>query len=220
MESSHVNFKPFVGKHYKEGFGPQKDLILVLGESFPCRYRKECGDCTLENCRKMGFPDDEFSEAPTKTVQYYLDDRSSNQTFLCFERSVLGKDTTLEESEVFWSHLAFYNFFQKCFMKEDGARTCPEFGDWDYSEEAFKEVLANLNPDKIIVWGCRLYDFLPDWDGSGTIISCGEGKTDVWTYDLGGKKIPCMKIYHPSTPLGKSRDYWHQFYKVFLGLEK
>ncbi len=43
-------------------------------------------------------------------------------------------------------------------------------------------------------------------------------KTEVWTYEIKGKKIPAMMVYHPSSSKGKKREYWHQFYKKFLGL--
>lgn len=92
------------------------------------------------------------------------------QTFLCFERAVLGK----------------------------------------------KEILEEYLPDYIIVWGNRLYEGLPDWNGEHAILKVSENdKTDVWIYTINGKRIPAMRVLHPSSPVGKNWMYWHAFYEDF-----
>ena len=50
-------------------------------------------------------------------------------------------------------------------------------------------------PDYIIVWGARLSNGLSDWDGEGSILQINENaKTDVWTYNIKGKRIPAIKV--------------------------
>ena len=72
-------------------------------------------------------------------------------------------------------------------------------------------------PDYIIVWGVRLYNGLPNWEGKHSLLQISENDyTDVWTYSIKGKQIPAIKVYHPSTPIGKSWPYWHDVYCKFF----
>ena len=72
-------------------------------------------------------------------------------------------------------------------------------------------------PDKIIVWGVRLYNGLPDLGGRGSKLKITNADTaDVWHYTIGGKEIPALKIHHPSCPTGKNWDYWHGVISKFL----
>ena len=69
-------------------------------------------------------------------------------------------------------------------------------------------------PDYIIVWGVRLYNGLPDWNGVGSKLFINEhDSTDIWSYTINGKSIPAIKVHHPSSPSGKSWSFWHEFYK-------
>ena len=85
---------------------------------------------------------------------------------------------------------------------------------------SFKELLEIYLPDYIIVWGARLYNYwLPDWGGNGSVLQIRDNaKTDVWTYTIKGKRISAIKVHHPSSPSGKSWNYWHEFYKKFLNI--
>ena len=88
-----------------------------------------------------------------------------------------------------------------------------------YFDMSLKELLEEYLPDYIIVWGKRLYGGLPNWNGESSILQINEkAKTDVWTYNIKGKRIPAIKVHHPSSPSGKRWIYWHEFYKEFLHL--
>ena len=112
--------------------------------------------------------------------------------------------------------LFFYNYIQ---YAQSAARQSPQPEHWAKSECAFKELLEEYLPDYIIVWGVRLYGGLPNWNGESSILQINEkAKTDVWTYNIKGKRIPAIKVHHPSSPSGKRWIYWHEFYKEFLHL--
>ena len=108
----------------------------------------------------------------------------------------------------------FYNFFQK---STTGPRTAPDMTVQQESEEAFHELLEQYQPDAIIVWGQRLYNLLPAWDGTESSIEVDGDSCPVWYYPIKGKNIPAMRIYHPSAPAGKNWGLWHQFHKAFIG---
>ncbi len=51
------------------------------------------------------------------------------------------------------------------------------------------------------------------WNSDETILEIdNENKTPMRIYEINGKRIQTLCVYHPSTPKGKSWSYWHQFY--------
>lgn len=214
---SKINFRPWVGKNY-QSTGYKGKRILVLGESHYCIKDLEPGGRCCPLCKKENMKDDCYSQTEdvVNTFIHYYDGERYLQTFLCFERAIVGKELTQEEREELWQSVMFYNYIQ---FSQSGARIAPQADHWEKSELAFRELLEEYMPDYIIVWGARLYNGLPNWDGEGSVLQISENaKTDVWTYNVKGKRIPAIKVHHPSSPSGKSWNYWHEFYKKFLNI--
>ena len=194
---SKIFFKPWVGSEYYSG-GVYSKRVLVLGES-------HYGDA----------PD--TSDDTIGTIKEFVYDywgEPYQQTFLCFERALAGREINQEEREQLWNSVMFYNYFQK---STTGPRTAPDMTAKKESEEAFRELLEQYQPDFIIVWGARLYQLLPAWDGTETKIKISDDSTPVWHYKINGKTILAMSIHHPSSPTGKDWTYWHMFHKAFIG---
>ena len=208
-----VNFRPWVGENYfSKGFKNKR--VLVLGESHYCDEQLEGRRC-YPICAKEKMREECFSQTEDVIGDYVYSYTGSRyeQTFLCFGRAVLGKELSQEEREDFWQSIVFYNYIQFC---QDGARKPIKQEYWEISELAFKEILEEYLPDYIIVWGNRLYEGLPDWNGEHAILKVSENdKTDVWIYTINGKRIPAMRVLHPSSPVGKNWMYWHAFYEDF-----
>lgn len=194
---SKIFFQPWVGSDYNTGgvFGKK---VLVLGES-------HYGDAPDQT-------DDTIGTIKEFVYEYWGE--SYQQTFLCFERALAGREISQEEREQLWNSIMFYNYFQK---STTGPRTAPDMTVQKESEEAFRELLEQYQPDAIIVWGQRLYNLLPVWDGTETTIKVDNDSTRVWHYNIKGKTIPAMSVHHPSAPTGKDWTYWHQFHKSFIG---
>lgn len=212
-----VNFRPWVGSDYETGgiFGKK---ILVLGESHYCNKELVEGGKCFPECKCELMNEDCYSQ----TVQVVYDfihnyeGESYHQTFLCFERALMGRELSGDESEKLWNSVAFYNYFQ---YSQPGPRQPLANNVSKDSEEALYQILSILSPDYVIVWGMRCYERLPDLDGYGDQITIeGGDSAPVWMYTINGKKIPAMRVYHPSIPDGKKWRYWHLFYKQFLGL--
>ena len=218
----HINFLPWVGKNYNLGVGSQNLKFLVLGESHYCYDlgSGKCKNCNLANCLNLGYTKDSFQN---QTIEYISDlvysytGAEYQQTAICFERAVMGKQLNDSERKEFWNKVIFYNYFQKCLPKVGSERTPVTKNDLIGAEEGLKELLIQYKPDRVVVWGSRLYNLLPNWNGTPSkIILDDNSETDVWTYIIEEKQIPFMKVHHPSTPSGKSWSHWHNFYKLFL----
>ena len=219
---SHINFIPWVGENYAQGVGRNNLKLLVLGESHYCHNLGcgKCKDCNLANCLKLGYSKDDFGN---QTIEYIFDlvysytGAEYQQTAICFERAVMGKPLADSERKEFWNKVIFYNYIQKCLPKVPSERTPVIKNDLIGAEESLKELLLEYKPDRVVVWGSRLYNLLPAWNGTASKITISDNsQTDVWNYTIGGKQIPFMKVHHPSTPSGKSWSHWHNFYKLFL----
>ena len=93
---------------------------------------------------------------------------------------------------------------------------------WDCSEDvvdldAFFEVLENLRPDLIIVWGVtRMWNNMPSagWDEGEAMVIDGYEIKNGW-YTLGNRhRVRAIWVYHPSA--GYSWDWWNKVIKEVL----
>ena len=200
----HVFFKPWIGKNYETGgiFGKK---ILVLGESHYCTDTNciQCGIKYASECKDMNT---------SELIQWMLDGNTDKwiPTFKKFERSLVNEETTPERSNEIWNSVAFFNFLQVA-MK--GTRRGGTKEDYAEGRKAFLEVMEELQPDLIIVWGTsRLYPNLPDvedgWIGGEPLV------VDNWSVPNGyyqlknGKKSRVIAVYHPSAAY--SWDWWYK----------
>ena len=198
-----VFFKPWVGKDYNSGgiFGKR---ILALGESHYCGEScKDCGNvCNAGGCADF---------TSRNCIEILLEGETGpwTNTMLKFERSLVNHNTDLEERRGIWNSIAFYNYVQKA---QDGSRKAPEWVDFRNSENAFFEVLDELRPDLMLVWGVtRMYDNLPGgerWREGEELVIDGYKVKNGYYRQSDGKETRVLWLYHPST--GYSWDWWHK----------
>lgn len=205
----HVFFEPWIGKDYETG-GIFSKKILVLGESHYCGNPECNGKCGFRD-----FPEGGCEDFTHNTVIGYLNGAKGGwtSTYLKFEKSLYdaSKENNFKErDERIWNSLAFFNFLQVDMVEARKGGT-PE--DYEEGRKAFLEVINELEPDLIIVWGTtRLYNNLPGradgWmDGEEFVV-------DNWSVPNGyyqlksGKKSRVIAVYHPST--GYSWDWWYK----------
>ena len=112
----------------------------MLGES---HY---CGDACAD-CGSLGHP--ECADFTRKVVADYLNPANEREgwmnTYLKFERSLVGHETTPDESQRIWDDIAFYNY-----LLQEGGRVrafcvChPSAGyDWSYWHKVIKKVAVD-----------------------------------------------------------------------------
>jgi len=205
---SAVFFSPRIGKDYARGgiFGKR---ILALGESHYCGTG--CADCG--ECGKHP----ECSDFTTKVVNWCLDPSVERErwmnTYLKFERSLVGHETTPVESRKIWDSIAFYNFLQ---VAMGGAREAGTNQQYRAASEPFMQILEELQPDVLIVWGVRLWNNIPNrnWaDGSKVAVDGYDVQNGYYTLSS-GKKVKVVCVYHPS--VGYDWSFWHKVIDNFI----
>ena len=182
----HVFFYPWVGKDYSTGgIFPKK--ILIVGESHYCGNEDCNGKCGFRD-----FPEGGCENFTKDTIMKYLSGDCTDgwtRTFKKFERSLINKETSLEESYQIWQSLAFFNYLQVAMEK---ARESGTMEDYKNAEKAFFEVIEELQPDLIIVWGVgKLFNNLPDdrWTRGNQLIVDGYDVKNGYYQLNNGKQI-------------------------------
>ena len=187
---SKVFFKPWIGKQYPEN-GYNGIKIFLLGES---HY---CGDC-LAPCP------DYFSEKCKNMTNRYVQDflnykrgigihKTYMTTYTRFINIFIGKRVSNDELIDFWNSVVFYSYVQ---IAMDNPRQAPSWDDFETGDEPFIEVMQNLQPDVIIVWGKMLWEKMPFREGNKDFLN--RQGWPLYYYSNNGKEIPAMGIYHPS----------------------
>lgn len=210
----YVNFNPWVGeKYFTEGFCKIK--LLILGESHYCSGNlSDSGKCApICQKEKMESSCFDFTNDVMKEYLKCHDGLDWHNTFLSFERNLFNKNLSQIESRDFWDRVIFFNYIQFA-LPSAGVKPNDEF--WVPSEKAFREILDYYMPDKIIAWGTRLCNGLPDWGRHHSIIQVDNYQTDIWKYTIKDKVIPVLKVHHPCCPKGKAREKWFKLYNKFL----
>lgn len=221
-----VKFLPWVGTNYEYGikgfdengiivYGTKEDpgkKILVVGES--------------HYCANLADDKSKLSELTQIIIADLINPNSEwepyKNTYTKFIKSLTGYLDNLEfnDKKEAWEHLAFCNYVQEPMT---GPRLSPTSEDFKNSEEAFWEILNELKPDLIIIWGARLYNNLPqegkqledleiewiDEDGDKDTIYI-----ELWSYKINGCVIPIMGITHPST--GFDTKFWNKALSIFI----
>jgi hypothetical protein len=202
-------FEPWIGS----GYSQKNYKILVIGDSHYCGGHERCGvkgNCSFEEMKDCN----DFTQV---TVKSYIDFRKNigekhgwmTKTFYPFDKIFYGKENvTMEESLELWNSISFYNFLQTAYIEE---ATNVFYSNTDYilSSPLCYNVIKELRPNLIIVWGNRAYNHLPNtnWE-DGTNYYNGKYLID--------NEIKCIRIYHPSRA---NVSYWHSVLTDFIGME-
>lgn len=184
--------------------------IMVLGESHYCE--EGCADCgNLANHR-------ECANFTNDVVNDYLNENLERErwmnTFLKFERSLVGHETDWAECKQIWQSVMFYNYLQAAM---GGPRKAGANEQYEHASHVFYEVIDKYLPQYIIVWGSRLWTYLPGdsrWhDGKPIVVD--NYKVLTGSYSLSnGSTAKIMTVNHPS--VGYSWDWWYRAIKEFL----
>lgn len=212
MTMENVFFLPFVGRDYLSGgiFGQR---VMVLGESHYCG----------ERCAGCGVPGQagDCAAFTSGVIERYLDPKAEREpwmnTYLKFERSLVGHETDQAEREKIWQSLLFFNYLQ---VAMDETRKAGTHEQYQQAQKAFYETLDQYRPESVIVWGKRLWNYLPGeerWRAEEDLVVDGEHvATGSYALD-NGQRARVTAVYHPSA--GYSWDWWHKVITRFLNLK-
>lgn len=204
-------FKPWIGSEYQQ----KNYKILVIGDSHYCGGCDRCGvygNCSFEEM-------EDCSNFTQRIVKSYIDFRKDiiekqrwmTKTFYRFDKIFYGKENvTIEESLKLWDSISFYNFLQTAYIGE-ASNVLYSNDDYALSTPLFYNVIKELNPNLLIVWGNRAYDHLPNTNWlRGTDYYNGKYLID------NENEIKCIRIYHPSRA---NISDWHSILTDFIGME-
>lgn len=193
---SEVKFLPYVGSKYESSRWGRR--VMVLGE---CHYGS------------LGEERAEF----TRDVMKALFDCNSPfdywmSTFIKFASALSGERESRETCESIWDEVMFYNYTQRLIS---GPWVAPSEEQLRNAKEAFVAVLQQWCPEAVLVWGSRLYGYLPAEGHSGE--PCDGVET--WVYEpAAGCTVNVLRVQHPSSPF--SWEKWHKVIAAFLARRK
>ena len=148
MKDLPLTFKPYIGKNYHSS----TKKILVLGESHYTVGEK---------------PERQLKNLTNSVLEKYLNYKGKRKgikhekwmnTFTKFSNVLCGERLTNEGTIKFWEEVTFYNYVQVAMPK---SRKSPNKPDFEKSYTSFKDVLKEIQPKIIIIWGFRLWRNLP-----------------------------------------------------------
>ena len=173
----------------------------------------------MQLCRNCSFEEmEDCSNFTQRIVKSYIDFRKDiiekqgwmTKTFYRFDKIFYGKENvTMEESLKLWNSISFYNFLQTAYI---GEASNVSYSDDDYalSTPLFCNVIKELKPNLLIVWGNRAYYHLPN-----TNWLRGTNYSGKYLID-NENEIKCIRIYHPSRA---NVSDWHSILTDFIGME-
>lgn len=187
-----ITFLPWVGDAYARAYYGKR--LMVLGESHYCAAEDVRPTMTTDVLRTVFDSEEEF--------EGYMN------TFTKFARALDGTDVSRTEQERVWQRVMFYNYVQ---VPMTYARVSPTTAQFRSSDDAFFAILEKYRPEKIIVWGSRLYNNLPRQGEQGQDVKGRE----TWIYRLkDGTPVHLLPVTHPSA--GFSPTEWHEVISKFL----
>lgn len=153
-------FEPWKGSDYESG-GIFNYRILALGESHHCndvcRYKKTCGV-------SGGKFKNKCHSFTTDRVKEFLNGGGGGHwgnTYMKFTRVLTGGRDNPFELRPVWNSIAFYNFLQTGFINSP-REAIGDNSVFAKSLPYFESVVAELQPDFIIVWGNRVWNTIKD----------------------------------------------------------
>lgn len=206
---SRIFFQPRVGKNYLSGgvFGKR---VMVLGESHYCDG--QCADCGLIAKHKK------CTRFTNDVVNDYLNkDRERERwmnSFVKFERSLVGHTTEWDDRNEIWDSVLFYNYLQVAMEKPRKAGSSEQY---NQAANAFYDVIDKYMPQFIIAWGKRLWNSLPGgtrWHWDEPIVIDGYKVQKGYYTISSGDVAKIIAVYHPSC--GYSWKWWNKVITKFL----
>ncbi len=181
---SNIYFRPWVGDNYQESAGVFGKRILALGES---------------HYVDSSNPPEQLPELTIEAIKWQISGEKSYAFFTKITNIFLGKEGTRtpEDKETFWHSVAFANFIQE--RVGGGPRERPSEEMWDKGRQAFPEMLSELRPHLVVVFGFELWNNLPasEHKGPDIVDVQSDSKTTRFYSHPAGKAL-AFRMKHPS----------------------
>jgi uracil-DNA glycosylase len=123
-----------------------------------------------------------------KTARFYA---KWMNTFTKFSNVLNGKNSSIKETVEFWQSSSFYNYVQ---APTKGPRISPTKEEFKQSFDALSEVVEQLKPNMIFIWGDRLWNNFPKDNYESK--KSGNDKIHYLKFSY---NLPIMVVPHPSS---------------------
>lgn len=188
---NNIFFKPWKGKNF-ESSGYRGKKILILGESHYCKIDEICAVCGV-----TGLPGcNDFTNSTVRKFLAYKNGGCGHErwmnTYTRFGNILENRYLDADETSVLWHSVAFYNYVQIAVIDK---RVSPSTENFSKSGDAFYQVVSELLPDLIIVWGDRLWRNMPE---TGRDVQIDGAPYYVYTLKS-GFQVLAIYVYHPAS---------------------
>jgi hypothetical protein len=170
-----INFKPWIGKNYEKSMF--EIPILIMGESH-WQWKEDVG-------------------GPLTTINFIQEnvdgDWRHDQMKRVF-KTFLNDDFTDENIKKFWHSVAYYNYIQEIV---GGAPECrPTAKMWKDGEECFLEILEQLKPRCLVVFGVYFFRKHMPQGEKGPKLMIGDEERDTRKYLSGNSPTLASSVHH------------------------
>ena len=184
----HVFFLPWIGGGFRDpGFRGRR--LLILGEAhYDTWFNKSAGVCVRHDLPP------EFTQT---CVQKVIERHGAPSYWRRIQNRVGGAEFQGQRHPAdFWQAVAFSNYVQSGVEGGPGVR--PTAAQWDQARLALQELIAELQPERIICLGYDLWQHLPPRDGQGEDLERNGRRLVVEWFDLSdGQKTFVTFTAHP-----------------------
>lgn len=211
MLSEEEVFEPWIGRDYVSG-GILSKKMLIVGASHYCDnvYSDEdCDNCDYCKCSRTCICDCKCSQFTKRVIERYLssDDMHApwKNTYTKFVNSILritrGETfhASLDDKFSFFHSIAFMNYLQVIEGADSDDKHPELYG--QYAEKNlrnFKDVLHDLRPDVIVVWGENARSRIPADLGFGVAVG-DKDNVDVMHYKFEDFSFDLFACAHPAS---------------------
>lgn len=180
-----VYFRPWIGADYGKGSRWNVSLLL-LGEAHYDSTEDEVTPRFTQQC-----------------IEAHASGKLQDAYWTNVMNTVLGESgsPSADERQAFWDSVAFYNYVQQMVGSGPTNRVAEQM--WRDAEAPFLEVVRELEPECILVFGKKLWNELPEPDDWGPVVSIDNEQTETKYY---GSTL-AGRVYDPSGP-GYSPQTW------------
>lgn len=193
--SEKFKFVPWIGSEYATGYNGIK--LLIVGDS---HYGDPPG-------KEINFTRDVLGR--------HLSGEKRVSFFTLIARAITGEANEQLNQDKFWNTVAFYNYIQTSMDDFDVRPTSEQAIE---AQDAFKEALDVLQPDRLILLGNMVWDMTPSDGKEGYVIILSNTNRQMltWHYPTNtGKVIYTGKMEHASSRRF-SPDSWHPLVESFF----
>ena len=198
-------FDPYKGDFYGTEQSILSKKMLIVGASHYCQHFYECGN----KCGTIA-KDQDCSDFTWSVFDTYFSSQERKHwkaTYTVFANSVFGFEASFEDRCKFYQSVVFANYLQRA----EGKNGNEKHNSWFRNPQnaaAFKQTIAEYDPEVVVIWGVRVWRALPWRDFT---FDEAQSTDNVKKCNCQGKFFILMQVHHPS--IGYDRETYFSLFR-------